>query len=387
MLRLLTSARNALLRRPVPASRSMSNILVTRAAASLPPNLDQAEFHPVAKGELFSSRYEALRTLGRGVYSTVWLVRDIRTEKEAAMKVMVSSLTDNNRGPDELGIMTILRDGNPQSLGKNNVCQLLDSFIHDGPNGRHICLVLEPLGMSVLDVYRSFGGSLPLILVQRVAKHVLRGLQYVHECGVVHTDIKGDNILMTGVGFAEGQSTVNLDITDLFSVTYKLTDFGSANKMSRRWAAAIQPVALRSPEVLIDAPWDTKADVWNFGCLVYEFARGAVLFDPSWQNEQTGMDRTQTHLSQMASLLGDFPKSFLARGSKTKDYFDETGHLLRPGAYGITLSDLLSRGGHPPDELPPAVDFLSRALTIDPEDRWSAAQLLEHPWMQNIVEC
>ncbi|KAJ7076498.1 kinase-like protein [Mycena belliarum] len=386
MLRLLTSARDALLRCPGPASRSMSTITVTRAAASLPSNLDLTEFHPVATGELFSGRYEALRNLGRGRHSTVWLVRDIRTQKEAAMKVMVASLTDNKRGPDELGILTTLRDGNPQSAGKHHVCQMLDSFVHDGPNGRHICLVLELLGMSVLDLYRSFSGSLPLILVQRVAKHLLRGLQYVHECGVIHTDIKGDNILMTGAGFAEGQSSVDLDITDLFSATYKLTDFGSANRITRQWAADIQPVALRSPEVLIGAPWDTKTDVWNFGCLIYEFARGAVLFDPSWQNEETGMDYTQTHLSQMAGLLGDFPKSFLAKGEKTKVYFDESGHLLRPGAYGITLGDLLARGGHPADELPPAIDFLSRALAIDPEDRWSAAQLLNHPWMENTVE-
>ncbi|KAJ7686685.1 kinase-like domain-containing protein [Mycena rosella] len=381
MFRLLTSARDVLLRRPGPASRSMSTIPVTRAPSSLPPNLDQTQFLPVAKGELFSGRYEALRTLGRGIHSTVWLVRDIRTQQEAAMKVMVASLTNNNRGPDELGIMTILRDSSPESLGKVHTCQLLDSFVHDGPHGSHICLILELMGMSIADVYLSFRASLPLILVQRVAKHVLLGLQYVHAAGVIHT---GDNILMTGVGFAEGQSTVNVDVGDLISATYKLSDFGSANKMSRRWAAMIQPVALRSPEVLIDAPWDTKTDIWNFGCLMYEFARGAVLFNPTWQNEQTGMDRTQTHLAQMSGLLGEFPDSFLAKGEKTKDYFDESGRLLRPGAYEITLSDLLSHAGHSSNELPPAVDFLSRALTIDPEVRWSAAQLLEHPWMQNI---
>ncbi|KAJ6581142.1 kinase-like protein [Mycena capillaripes] len=363
----------------------MSTIPVTRAPASLPPNLDQAGFHPISQGDIFGGRYEALRNLGCGLYSTVWLVRDVRTQKDAAMKVMVSSLTDNNRGPDERGIMTILRDANPHSLGKNHVCQLFDSFVHEGPNGLHNCLVLEPLGLSIQDVYRSFGGSLPLILVQHVARDVLQGLKYLHECGVIHTDIKGDNILMTGLDFPEGQSTVDVEILDLFKTAYKLTDFGSANKMSRRWAAVIQPVALRSPEVLIGAPWDTKTDVWNFGCLIYEFARGAVLFDPSWQNEQTGMDRTQTHLSQMVGLLGDFPLDFLAQGEWTKDYFDEHGRLLRPGAYGITLMDLLSRAGHQPEELSPAVDFLSRALIINPEERWSAAHLLEHPWMQNLV--
>jgi serine/threonine-protein kinase SRPK3 len=43
---------------------------------------------------------------------------------------------------------------------------------------------------------------------------------------------------------------------------------GVANKMSNRYAVLIQPEALRSPEVIIGAEWDTKADIWNFGCLV-----------------------------------------------------------------------------------------------------------------------
>ncbi|KAI0074555.1 hypothetical protein K474DRAFT_1665278 [Panus rudis PR-1116 ss-1] len=62
---------------------------------------------------------------------------------------------------------------------------------------------------------------------------------------------------------------MELEIAELFSNRYKLTDFGSANTMSRQWAAVIQTLALRSPEVLIDAPWDTKVDIWNFGCLMY----------------------------------------------------------------------------------------------------------------------
>ncbi|KAJ7686680.1 hypothetical protein B0H17DRAFT_857848, partial [Mycena rosella] len=82
---------------------------------------------------------------------------------------------------DELGILSILRDGNPQASGKEHVSQLLNSFVHDGPQGKHICLALELLGISILDVYQSFDGSLPLILVQRVAKHVLQALQYIHE--------------------------------------------------------------------------------------------------------------------------------------------------------------------------------------------------------------
>ena len=62
-----------------------------------------------------------------------------------------------------------------------------------------------------------------------------------------------------------------------------------------------------------------------------------------------------------------------------------TGHLRKPGDYNITLEDLLARGGHPPEELPDAIDFFRNALTIDPAARWSAAQLLAHPWIQNAI--
>ena len=60
------------------ARRSASTIRVTRAAPSLPTDLDITQYLPVKKGELFGDRYEALRSLGRGAYSNVWLARDIR---------------------------------------------------------------------------------------------------------------------------------------------------------------------------------------------------------------------------------------------------------------------------------------------------------------------
>lgn len=41
--------------------------------------------------------------------------------------------------------------------------------------------------------------------------------------------------------------------------------------MSNRFAEVIQPESLRAPEVIIGAEWDTKADIWNFGCLVSSY--------------------------------------------------------------------------------------------------------------------
>ena len=49
--------------------------------------------------------------------------------------------------------------------------------------------------------------------------------------------------------------------------------------------------------------------------------------------------------------------------------------------YSITLGNLLRRAGHPPEKLCEIVDFLSPVLIIE---RWSAAQLLDHPWLKNV---
>lgn len=60
------------------------------------------------------------------------------------------------------------------------------------------------------------------------------------------------------------------------------------------------------------------------------------------------------------------------------------GRLLRgAGAYGITIEDLLGRANHPPEDVVETADFWSRALVLDPTQRWSAKQLLQHPWLDN----
>ena len=58
---------------------------------------------------------------------------------------------------------------------------------------------------------------------------------------------------------------------------------------------------------------------------IYEFVRGTQLFDPSWNLKRSGMSATQTHLAQMAGLLGEFPQALLQRGEHTHCFFDEQG--------------------------------------------------------------
>jgi serine/threonine-protein kinase SRPK3 len=158
------------------------------------------------------------------------------------MKILIGDLSvPSKRGDwDEPGILKVLQKNNSHSPGYGHICHLHDSFIHQGPNGNHICLVLEAMGLSVLDLYGALPGAMPLELLERVCKHVLYALQYLHEeCGIIHTgkmfqfirsclffstltpDIKGDNILMTSVPSEEERADIELDNDFLMSTTFK----------------------------------------------------------------------------------------------------------------------------------------------------------------------
>ncbi|KAF9012157.1 kinase-like protein [Hymenopellis radicata] len=364
--------------------------MTNEEAASL---YERRGYHPVSIGDTYNSRYTVLRQLGWGQYSTVWLVRDTQDVNLASMKILVADLTnDAPPGIDELGMLKTAQSGNPLSPGYPHICHLLDNFSHHGPNGEHICLIQEAMTFNFLEIYNAFRfhptikRPMPFFMAQRVAQQVLLALQYMHdECGLVHTDIKGDNILMSGEVEQLGEPNVELEMTELCFSTYKLSDFGSANKVSNRFAGLIQPIALRSPEVIIGAEWDTKADIWNFACLIHEFCSGDVLFNPMWNHkEESGLNPTEMHLAQIVTLFGAFPRTFLDQGKLTSRYFDADGHLLKAGpSFTIRHEDLL-RGKQLPEELPLFLDFLSKGLIIDPSQRWSATQLLAHPWLVSM---
>ncbi|KAI0785883.1 kinase-like protein [Abortiporus biennis] len=367
-------------------------VRVTRKAEAEPQEQYRpGGYHPIAIGDVFSERYCVVEQIGWSFYSTVWHVEDFLTQSRAAMKVIASRITKNKAGWDERGCMIALRDQNPQAPGHGHICQLFDTFMVDGPNGRHICLIIEIMGPTVLDIYccspRSGFKFLPLFLVKRISQHVLLALQYMHEtCNIVHTDIKGNDIFMTGIPSTPVLPEM-LEITDhaFKTTTFKLGDFSKASRMSNRRVKLIQPTTLRAPEVLVGAEWDVKADIFNLGCLIYELVCHVPLFNPEWNQEKTGFDAPQTHLAQMIALLGEFPQSLLAKGTATEKYFDSEGNLLKgPGEYKMTLHKLLSRTPYPRKEHTSMVDFISKALIIDPVERWSASQLLAHPWLHDV---
>jgi serine/threonine-protein kinase SRPK3 len=153
----------------------------------------------VKVGETFKDgRYEVIRKLGWGHFSTVWLSRDNHCDRHVALKVVRSAAHYTETALDEIKLLQRIVSANPNHPGKAHVVQLLDSFEHQGENGVHVCMVFEVLGENLLGLIKRYNHrGIPMPLVKQITKQVLLGLDYMHrECDIIHTDLKPENVLI-----------------------------------------------------------------------------------------------------------------------------------------------------------------------------------------------
>nr|XP_032634949.1 SRSF protein kinase 3-like [Chelonoidis abingdonii] len=120
--------------------------------------------------------------------------------------------------------------------------------------------------------------------------------------------------------------------------------------------------------------------IWSTACMAFELATGDYLFEPHSGDEYS---RDEDHIAHMVELLGEIPPHFALSGRYSREYFTRRGELrhipnLRPWALS---SVLLEKYEWPREQAAAFAQFLLPMLEFLPEQRPTAAQCLEHPWL------
>jgi serine/threonine protein kinase len=177
-------------------------------------------YHPVHVGEILLDRYVIMQKLGFGHFSTAWLALDNYNGNYVAIKVQKSDERYIQGAYDEIEILQALAKKNfdkewikslreyykddeeklkeLETVEHTQVVQLLNSFIHNGQNGKHFCMVFEVMGVTLLEIIKRYNyKGIPLPLVRIITKQILIGLDFLHRiCHIIHTDLKPENVLV-----------------------------------------------------------------------------------------------------------------------------------------------------------------------------------------------
>ncbi|MDQ4024390.1 MAG: Stk1 family PASTA domain-containing Ser/Thr kinase [Actinomycetota bacterium] len=209
-------------------------------------------------GRLVDGRYEIVSRIARGGMATVYLATDRRLDREVAVKIMHAHLADGVDGASF--VSRFRREARAAArLTHPGVVAVYDQ----GLDGDTSYLTMEYVPGTNLRRELRASGTLTLRRALDVLDQVLAALAAAHRKGLVHRDVKPENVLVT----ADGEHV-------------KVADFGLARAVtevtSTTTGTILGTVAYLAPEVISTGACDARADVYAVGILAYEMLTGTL---------------------------------------------------------------------------------------------------------------
>eukprot|EP01064_Diplonema_japonicum_P033603 TRINITY_DN6679_c4_g1_i1.p1 TRINITY_DN6679_c4_g1~~TRINITY_DN6679_c4_g1_i1.p1 ORF type:complete len:511 (+),score=64.16 TRINITY_DN6679_c4_g1_i1:51-1535(+) len=305
--------------------------------------------------EMIAGRYQVISEAGRGNFARVVKAKDTQTGEIVAVKILGPEYARDAKF--ELEVLEGITKRDPKNHFK--VCKLLQHFkTSDGSN----CFVFNLLGQSLKQRKTGIRDSTTKKNFKNLVKQLGRALQYLHfECKLIHTDLKPENILLDSPNDVKGMGSA-----------WTIVDLGSASFYSERPDGdLISTRPYRAPEVLVGGTWSYGADMWSFGCILYELYTGRTLFDVASDAQ---------HLQLIERKIGRAPSWLADHASQNVKYqlFDSSNRLRHAIGAGPPQSFT--------DEFrddPLFADLLRRLLHYDPVLRMRADEVVNHPYVSS----
>ena len=320
-------------------------------------------FYRCIKHDHIAYRYELLSCLGTGTFGDVMLAFDHKRQCEVAIKIVSSAKSSpGGLAERELQIIQHLAAQDDSGIDRADNTQQITPrlFAHFKFRG-HTCMVFESLRFGNLHDRMKLYGQAGLVMrqVRLLTASIVRCLRDIHARGVIHCDIKPENLMLTN---APGTAMQVID----FGLSY------FADKVPR--AHSFGSKSFSAPEVVIGARFDCSIDMWSLGCVVAEMCTGEVLFPCK---DQQGL------MTKIVEVLGMPPAHVIASGSRSHLFFNQQQGKWRVGGGtretepgSRPLKGLLRRTS---DLF--IVHFIESCLQWDAKDRITAELAMDHPFL------
>ncbi|KAM6475133.1 cyclin-dependent kinase-like 3 isoform 4-T7 [Liasis olivaceus] len=231
-----------------------------------------------------------------------------------------------------------------QQFRHENLVNLIEVFRQK----KKIHLVFEFIDHTILDELQHYSHGLDSRRLKRYLYQILRAIDYLHSNNVIHRDIKPENILVSQTGIT------------------KLCDFGFARTLAAPGDIYTDYVATRwyrAPElVLKDTTYGKPVDIWALGCMIIEMATGNPYLPSS-----SDLDLLHKIVTKVGNLTPHLQSIFIRSPVFSGMVLPEVQHPKSARKKYPKLSVLLA-------------DMVHACLQMDPADRISSADLLQHEY-------